>query len=99
MAWHVHQCSRVPRLYQLASSGSVCPSIPKPSRVLGFYTFHCYSDSAPYLWDTGQEAAELEAALGVAVMRHEQKKPAGDATEVAKHFGCELHELVMVGDR
>jgi hypothetical protein len=48
---------------------------------------------------TGHEAAQLEAALGMAVIRHTDKKPAGEAAEVAAHFGCQPHQLLMVGDR
>lgn len=41
----------------------------------------------------------MEAALGIAVMRHREKKPAGGKEEVEAHFGCEAYELLMVGDR
>uniref|UniRef100_A0A7S3QU54 Phosphatidylglycerophosphatase n=1 Tax=Dunaliella tertiolecta TaxID=3047 RepID=A0A7S3QU54_DUNTE len=47
----------------------------------------------------GEEARALEAALGITVMRHKEKKPAGGKEEVEAHFGCEAHELLMVGDR
>ncbi|KAF5840080.1 mitochondrial PGP phosphatase-domain-containing protein [Dunaliella salina] len=47
----------------------------------------------------GEEARALEAALGIAVMRHREKKPAGGKEEVEAHFGCEAYELLMVGDR
>lgn len=39
----------------------------------------------------GVEAATLEAALGVPVLRHKQKKPAGGAEDVEKHFGCVMN--------
>lgn len=47
----------------------------------------------------GTEAAALEAALGVAVLRHKEKKPAGGKEDMEAHFGCAARELVMVGDR
>lgn len=47
----------------------------------------------------GHEAGQLEASLGLAVIRHSEKKPGGGGAEVAAHFGCQPHELVMVGDR
>jgi phosphatidylglycerophosphatase GEP4 len=34
----------------------------------------------------GREADALEAALGVAVIRHSSKKPAGDAAAIVRHF-------------
>lgn len=47
----------------------------------------------------GKEAASLEAALGIHVLRHTDKKPAGGAAELAAHFGCPSEQLIMVGDR
>ena len=47
----------------------------------------------------GAEADELEAALGVAVIRHASKKPAGGADALASFFGVPPSRLVMVGDR
>lgn len=47
----------------------------------------------------GEEAVRLEAALGIPVLRHKDKKPAGGAAELEAHFGCLVSELVMVGDR
>ena len=35
----------------------------------------------------GTEAAALEAALGIPVMRHREKKPAGGKEDAEKHFG------------
>lgn len=48
---------------------------------------------------TGEEAAQLEATLGIPVVRHRHKKPAGSAEELERHFGCPPSQLVMVGDR
>ncbi|KAK9832040.1 hypothetical protein WJX81_001093 [Elliptochloris bilobata] len=47
----------------------------------------------------GSEAEALEAALGIPVLRHAEKKPAGSAVEAEAHFGCPAERLVMVGDR
>lgn len=47
----------------------------------------------------GEEAAGLEAALGIPVLRHKEKKPAGGNAELCAHFGCSSSELVMIGDR
>ena len=35
----------------------------------------------------GEEAEALEKALGVPVLRHKEKKPAGGPEDVEKHFG------------
>ena len=34
----------------------------------------------------GEEAASMEKALGIRVVRHITKKPAGDAADLEKHF-------------
>jgi phosphatidylglycerophosphatase GEP4 len=47
----------------------------------------------------GSEASALEVALGVSVLRHKEKKPAGGGADVETHFGCPSERLVMVGDR
>ena len=60
----------------------------------------------------GHEADELEAALGIAVIRHSTKKPSGDAAAIVAHFSSSSSssgpasdsqisssEIVMVGDR
>ena len=52
-----------------------------------------------HLLRVGEEARSLEKAFGIAVLRHKDKKPAGGKEDVEAHFGCEAHELVMVGDR
>ena len=44
----------------------------------------------------GREAEALEAALGIPVLRHAQKKPAGDAAEAEAHFGCARVDGVMI---
>ena len=45
------------------------------------------------------EAAKLERALGVPVLRHTEKKPAGSAQDVCAQLQCAPHEVAMVGDR
>ncbi|PRQ52056.1 putative phosphatidylglycerophosphatase [Rosa chinensis] len=47
----------------------------------------------------GSKARELEGAIGIKVIRHRLKKPAGTAEEIEKHFGCQSSHLIMVGDR
>ncbi|XAR49500.1 Phosphatidylglycerophosphatase [Bertholletia excelsa] len=47
----------------------------------------------------GRKARALEGSIGIKVIRHTVKKPAGTAEEIEKHFGCESSRLVMVGDR
>ena len=38
------------------------------------------------LWWAGEEAAFMEKALGIPVVRHITKKPAGDAVDLENHF-------------
>ncbi|KAL7000676.1 Phosphatidylglycerophosphate phosphatase 1, chloroplastic/mitochondrial [Sarracenia purpurea var. burkii] len=47
----------------------------------------------------GMKARALEGAIGIKVIRHRVKKPAGTADEIEEHFGCESSRLLMVGDR
>nr|KYP74058.1 hypothetical protein KK1_006726 [Cajanus cajan] len=47
----------------------------------------------------GSKARMLESAIGIKVIRHRVKKPAGTAEEIEKHFGCKASQLIMVGDR
>ncbi|EFJ47663.1 hypothetical protein VOLCADRAFT_104984 [Volvox carteri f. nagariensis] len=47
----------------------------------------------------GAEAQQLEAALGIPVLRHTEKKPGGGCAELESHFGCPAADLIMVGDR
>ncbi|GLC42384.1 Phosphatidylglycerophosphate phosphatase 1, chloroplastic [Pleodorina starrii] len=60
-----------------------------------------YSNSAGLLqYDPeGAEARQLEAALGIPVLRHADKKPGGGSAELEAHFGCPASDLIMVGDR
>ncbi|KAA8526214.1 hypothetical protein F0562_008047 [Nyssa sinensis] len=47
----------------------------------------------------GRKARALEGAIGIKVIRHRVKKPAGTAEEIEKHFGYDSSQLIMVGDR
>ncbi|KAL1567311.1 Phosphatidylglycerophosphate phosphatase 1, chloroplastic/mitochondrial [Salvia divinorum] len=47
----------------------------------------------------GEKARALEDSIGMKVIRHSTKKPAGSAEEIEALFGCESSSLVMVGDR
>ncbi|XP_019166298.1 PREDICTED: phosphatidylglycerophosphatase GEP4, mitochondrial-like isoform X2 [Ipomoea nil] len=47
----------------------------------------------------GRNAKILERAIGIKVIRHRVKKPAGTAEEIERQFGCESSKLIMVGDR
>mmetsp|Transcript_28936 Transcript_28936/g.53175 ORF Transcript_28936/g.53175 Transcript_28936/m.53175 type:complete len:289 (-) Transcript_28936:211-1077(-) len=47
----------------------------------------------------GAEARHLEACLGIQVIRHKHKKPEGGCEEISSLFGCQPHEVIMVGDR
>ncbi|OIT32298.1 PREDICTED: uncharacterized protein LOC109207528 isoform X2 [Nicotiana attenuata] len=47
----------------------------------------------------GRKARILERAIGIKVITHRVKKPAGTAEEIEKQFGCESSRLIMVGDR
>ncbi|KAL2476604.1 haloacid dehalogenase (HAD) superfamily protein [Abeliophyllum distichum] len=60
-----------------------------------------FSNSAGlYEYDPdGRKAKALEDAIGIKVIRHRGKKPAGTAEEIEKHFGYESSRLIMVGDR
>ncbi|KAH9287463.1 hypothetical protein KI387_031580, partial [Taxus chinensis] len=47
----------------------------------------------------GSEANALEELIGIPVIRHGTKKPAGTAKDIEKYFGYDPSLLVMVGDR
>ncbi|XP_060672836.1 phosphatidylglycerophosphate phosphatase 1, chloroplastic/mitochondrial isoform X3 [Ziziphus jujuba] len=78
----------------LASSLEECKSVFGPNVAV-------FSNSAGlYEYDhDGSRARTLEGAIGIKVIRHRVKKPAGSAEEIEKHFGCESSQLIMVGDR
>ncbi|KAJ7960686.1 haloacid dehalogenase (HAD) superfamily protein [Quillaja saponaria] len=78
----------------LGSSLERCKSVFGPDIAV-------FSNSAGLLeYDhDGSKAKTLERAVGIKVIRHRVKKPAGTAEEIEKHFGCESSKLIMVGDR
>ncbi|XP_050382753.1 phosphatidylglycerophosphate phosphatase 1, chloroplastic/mitochondrial [Argentina anserina] len=78
----------------LGSSLEQCKSVFGPDIAV-------FSNSAGlYEYDhDGSKARELESAIGIKVIRHRVKKPAGTAEEIEKHFGCKSSHLIMVGDR
>ena len=45
------------------------------------------------------EAKKIEDSLGVPVLRHSQKKPAGTAADLEAQLQVQAHEMIMVGDR
>ncbi|KAL3502882.1 hypothetical protein ACH5RR_037331 [Cinchona calisaya] len=47
----------------------------------------------------GKKARALESAIGIKVIRHRMKKPAGTAEEIERQFNCQSSRLIMVGDR
>ncbi|KAF4376516.1 hypothetical protein F8388_025387 [Cannabis sativa] len=75
----------------LASSLDECKAVFGPNIAV-------FSNSAGlYEYDhDGSKAKALEKAIGIKVIRHRVKKPAGTAEEVEKHFGCEASQLIMV---
>ncbi|CAN6707726.1 unnamed protein product [Malus baccata var. baccata] len=78
----------------LGSSLEQCKSVFGPDIAV-------FSNSAGlYEYDhDGSKARELEGAIGIKVIRHRVKKPAGTSEEIEKHFGCKSSHLIMVGDR
>lgn len=75
-------------------------SLDECRRVFGGDRMVVFSNSAGSSDDPGfVKAQEIEAALQVAVLRHNQKKPGG-AEYVRRHFGgVDPAKLVMIGDR
>ncbi|GAX83062.1 hypothetical protein CEUSTIGMA_g10488.t1 [Chlamydomonas eustigma] len=86
--------------YKLGLDAKIAASVADCKEVFGDKIV-LYSNSAGLLeYDPqGEEASLLEAALGIHVLRHAEKKPAGGSVVVEQYFGCASHELVMVGDR
>ncbi|PHT87712.1 hypothetical protein T459_09818 [Capsicum annuum] len=44
----------------------------------------------------GRKARILERVIGIKVIKHGVKKPAGTADEIEKQFGCESSRLIMI---
>ncbi|CAK4192291.1 unnamed protein product [Aphanomyces euteiches] len=63
-------------------------------RVVIFSNSAGSTDDAPHF----QQAADMEQALDVRVLRHGVKKPQG-VDEIQRDLDIPLHELVMIGDR
>ncbi|KAI7754639.1 hypothetical protein M8C21_021507 [Ambrosia artemisiifolia] len=86
--------------YSLALWGPIAPSVESCKAVFGD-KIAVFSNSAgleEYDPD-GRKARALEFVIGIRVIRHKLKKPAGSAEEIEKHFGCDCSKLIMVGDR
>ncbi|GMP67788.1 hypothetical protein CsSME_00027660 [Camellia sinensis var. sinensis] len=86
--------------YSLTLWGPLGSSLERCKSVFG-NDIAVFSNSAGlYEFDhDGRKARALEGAIGIKVIRHRVKKPAGTAEEIEKHFGCESSRLIMVGDR
>ncbi|EXB92421.1 hypothetical protein L484_021405 [Morus notabilis] len=86
--------------YSLRLWGPLAPSFEQCKSVFG-PNIAVFSNSAGlYEYDhDGSKARVLERAIGIKVIRHRVKKPAGSAEEIEMHFGCKSSELIMVGDR
>ncbi|CAN4104437.1 unnamed protein product [Withania somnifera] len=86
--------------YSLSLWSSLASSIDQCKSLFG-NNIAVYSNSAgldEYDPD-GRKARILECAIGIKVIKHKMKKPAGTAEEIEKQFGCESSRLIMVGDR
>ncbi|XP_037497778.1 phosphatidylglycerophosphate phosphatase 1, chloroplastic isoform X2 [Jatropha curcas] len=82
--------------YSLALWGPLVSSIEQCKSVFG-NDLAVFSNSAGlYEYDhDGSKARALEKAIGIKVIRHKVKKPAGTAEEIEKHFGCKSSQLIM----
>ena len=78
--------------YRLELRPSAAASLEECRTAFGNAKIVLYSNSAglEQFDPEGVEAEALEAALGVAVLRHKEKKPAGGPEDVEKHFGYAL---------
>lgn len=86
--------------YSLALWGPLAASVESCKSVFG-NNIAVFSNSAglqEYDPD-GRKARALEYVIGIRVIRHKMKKPAGSAEEIERHFGCDSSKLIMVGDR
>lgn len=86
--------------YSLTLWGPLSSSIEQCKSVFG-HDIAVFSNSAGlYEYDhDASKAMKLEGKIGIKVIRHRVKKPAGTAEEIEKHFGCRSSQLIMVGDR
>ncbi|KAI3730385.1 hypothetical protein L1987_61555 [Smallanthus sonchifolius] len=86
--------------YSLAVYGPLAASVESCKSVFGD-NIAVFSNSAglqEYDPD-GRKARALEFGIGIRVIRHKMKKPAGSAEEIERYFGCDSSKLIMVGDR
>ncbi|XVF16819.1 hypothetical protein REPUB_Repub10bG0064900 [Reevesia pubescens] len=86
--------------YSLTLWPPLRPSIERCRDVFG-PDIAVFSNSAGLLeYDhDDSKATKLEGTIGIEVIRHRVKKPAGTAEEIEKHFGYKSSQLIMVGDR
>ncbi|KAK3220104.1 hypothetical protein Dsin_014074 [Dipteronia sinensis] len=86
--------------YSLTLWGPVSSSIDQCKSVFGCDMAVFSNSSGLHEYDhDGSKARKLEGKIGIKVIRHRVKKPAGTAEEIEKHFGCRASQLIMVGDR
>ncbi|KAK9697220.1 hypothetical protein RND81_08G022600 [Saponaria officinalis] len=87
--------------YSLSLYDPLKPSLEQCKAVFGENKVAILSNSAGLAeFDPNESKARaLERRIGLKVIRHRVKKPAGDAEDIEKQLGCRSHELVMVGDR
>jgi len=86
--------------YALAVWPALGPSLQECQAIFEGRVALLSNSAGLYQFDPdGVEAKALEERLGIPVIRHGTKKPAGTAEDISKHFGCEPSRLIMVGDR
>ncbi|GAB4858195.1 Phosphatidylglycerophosphate phosphatase 1, chloroplastic/mitochondrial [Ancistrocladus abbreviatus] len=87
--------------YLLTLWAPLKPSLQHCKSIFGEENVAIFSNSAGlYEFDPdGSKAREVEREIGIKVIRHRVKKPAGTAEEIEEHFGCAAAMFVMVGDR
>lgn len=86
--------------YALAVWPALAPALQECQSFFSGHIALLSNSAGLYQFDPeGAEANALEERLGIPVIRHSTKKPAGTADDVKKHFGCDPSLLIMVGDR
>nr|GEY24236.1 haloacid dehalogenase (HAD) superfamily protein [Tanacetum cinerariifolium] len=86
--------------YSLALWGPISESVESCKAVFGSNVAVFSNSAGLQEYDPdGRKARALEFVIGIRVIRHKVKKPAGSAEEIEKHFGCDSSKLIMVGDR
>lgn len=75
--------------YRLELRSSAAASLEECRAAFGNAKIVLYSNSAglEQFDPEGVEAEELEEVLGIAVLRHKEKKPAGGPEDLERHFG------------